>query len=87
MRPGQQHDTMPDVLTVREAAQRCKVEGLPVSEYTLRRWGRSGVIPTRQAGTKALIYWPRLVEFLTCTDGSDNSTNLVAFTGIRRADF
>ena len=29
---------MSDVLTIREAVQRSKDEGVPVSEYTLRRW-------------------------------------------------
>lgn len=64
---------MGDVLTIREAVQRSKDEGVPVSEYTLRRWVKTGAIPTRQAGTKTLIYFPRLVEFLTCADGCDNA--------------
>ena len=33
---------MRDVLTIREAVQRSKDEGVPVSEYTLRRWGKDG---------------------------------------------
>lgn len=64
---------MSDVLTIREAVQRSKDEGVPVSEYTLRRWVKIGAIPTRQAGTKTLIYFPRLVEFLTCAAGRDNA--------------
>ena len=64
---------MRDVLTIREAVQRSKDEGVPVSEYALRRWVKVGAIPTRQAGTKTLIYFPRLVEFLTCADGCDNA--------------
>lgn len=32
---------MSDVLTIREAVRRSKDEGVPVSEYTLRRWVRS----------------------------------------------
>lgn len=79
---------MSDVLTVREAVRRSKDEGVPVSEYTLRRWVKTGAIPTRQAGTKTLIYFPRLVEFLTCADGGDNAPAATGEpTGVRRADW
>lgn len=78
---------MSDVLTIREAVQRSKDEGVPVSEYTLRRWVKTGAIPTRQAGTKTLIYFPRLVEFLTCAGGRDNApATLGESPGIRRVD-
>ena len=78
---------MGDVLTIREAVQRSRVEGMPVSEYTLRRWVKTGAIPTRQAGSKTLLYWPRLVAFLTCADGCDNaSATMGESPGIRRAD-
>lgn len=76
---------MSDVLTIREAVRRSKDEGVPVSEYTLRRWVKTGAIPTRQAGTKTLIYFPRLVEFLTCAGGCDNSHATLGETpGLRR---
>lgn len=76
---------MRDVLTIREAVQRSKDEGVPVSEYALRRWVKVGAIPTRQAGTKTLIYFPRLVEFLTCADGCDNAPATMGKSpGIRR---
>lgn len=39
---------MRDVLTIREAVQRSKDEGVPVSEYALRRWVKVGAIPTRR---------------------------------------
>ncbi len=64
---------MADVLTIREAVQRAKREGLPVSEYSLRGWVKSGSIPVRVAGHKALIFYPNLVSFLRCDDGSDNT--------------
>ena len=77
---------MRDVLTIREAVQRSKDEGVPVSEYTLRRWVKIGAIPTRQAGTKTLLYWPRL-EFLPCLAGCDNApATLGESPGIRRVD-
>ena len=78
---------MRDVLTIREAVRRSIDEGVPVSEYALRRWVKTGAIPTRQAGTKTLIYFPRLVEFLTCVDGCDNApATLGESPGIRRVD-
>ena len=78
---------MSDVLTIREAVQRSKDEGVPVSEYTLRRWVKTRAIPTRQAGTKTLIYFPRLVEFLTCADDCDNAPATMGESpGIRRVD-
>lgn len=43
---------MADIVTIREAVRRAKADGIPVSEYTLRQWVKTGVIPTRKAGTK-----------------------------------
>lgn len=78
---------MPNVLTIREAVQRAKADGLPISEYTLRQWVRTGAIPTRKVGQKALLFYPNLVRFLQCEDGSDNvSGTVAAVPGIRRAD-
>ena len=78
---------MPNVVTVREAVKRAKQDGFPVSEYTLRRWIRIGVIPVRKAGTKILIFYPNLVRYLQCEDGGDNKPTMVtAFSGIRRVD-
>ena len=78
---------MPNVLTIREAVQRAKSEGLPVSEYTLRHWVRTGAIPTRKVGQKALLYYPNLVRFLQCEDGGDNApVSVAAVPGIRRVD-
>ena len=62
---------MPDVVTVKEAVQRARLEGMPVSEFSLRRWIKTGAVPVRKAGNKMLLYYPRLVEFLTCADGGD----------------
>lgn len=78
---------MPNVVTVREAVQRAKAEGLPVTEYTLRRWIKTGAIPVRNVGSKALLFYPNLVRFLQCEDGADNSPAAVgAAHGIRRVD-
>ncbi|MGM9628989.1 MAG: hypothetical protein ACI3V4_13035 [Faecousia sp.] len=76
---------MPDVLTIREAVQRAKADGLPISEYTLRQWVKTGAIPTRKVGQKALLFYPNLVRYLQCEDGADNTPVVVA-PGIRRVN-
>lgn len=78
---------MPDVLTIREAVQRAKAEGLQLSEYSLRYFIRSGAIPTRKVGQKALVYYPNIIKFIRCDDGCDNQPASVAtLHGIRRVD-
>ena len=57
---------MADVMTIREAVQRSKAEGVPVSEYTLRHWIKTGAVPVRMIGKKALLYYPNLVKYLQC---------------------
>lgn len=78
---------MPNVVTVREAVQRAKKDGFPISEYTLRQWIRTGAIPVRNAGVKILIFYPNLVRYLQCEDGGDNKPATVAgVPKIRRVD-
>lgn len=78
---------MPNVLTIREAVQRSKSDGMPVSEYTLRHWVKSGAIPVRKVGQKVLLYYPNLLRYLQCEDGKDNQPATVAATpGIRRIE-
>lgn len=79
---------MPSVMTVREAVQRAKQDGYPVSEYTLRQWIRTGAIPVRKAGTKILLFYPNLLRYLQCEDGGDNlkSATVAVAPGIRPVD-
>lgn len=78
---------MPNVLTIREAVQRARDDGLQITEYTLRQWVRTGAVPIRKVGQKSLIFYPNLVKFLQCEDGADNTPATVAAApGIRRAD-
>lgn len=78
---------MADVVTIREAVQRAKADGIPISEYTLRQWVKTGAVPTRKVGQKALLFYPNLVRFLQCEDGCDNAPATVAVApGIRQVD-
>lgn len=62
-----------DVVTIREAVKRAKAEGLPVSEYSLRKWVKSGEIPARWIGTKALLFYPSLAAYLRFESNSPNT--------------
>ena len=77
---------MADVLTVREAVRRAGNEGLPVTEYSLRRWIKTGAVPVRSVGKKALLFYPNLVRYLQCEDGADNMPATVIPSGIRRVE-
>lgn len=77
---------MADVVTVREAVQRSKAEGLPVTEYALRGWVKSGAIPCRKVGNKALLFFPNVVAFLKCETGVDNPSVPIVAGGIRRVN-
>ena len=61
------------ILTIQETVSRAKQEGMPVSEYTLRRALRCGAIPCRTVGKKYLIAWKNVVKWLLCEDGQDNA--------------
>lgn len=78
---------MADVVTIKEAVQRAKADGLPVTEYTLRHWLKSGTIPTRKIGKKVLLYYPNLTKYVRCEDVVDSAPATVAAApGIRRVD-
>lgn len=77
---------MADVVTIREAVARAKAEGLPVSEHTLRGRVKTGAIPVRNAGRKVLLFYPNLVRYLKCDNGSDNGPAAAETAGIRRIE-
>lgn len=78
---------MQNVLTIREAVQRARDDGMDISEYSLRHWVRTGAVPTRKVGQKALLFYPNLVRFLQCEDGCDNApATVISGPGIRRID-
>lgn len=78
---------MPSVVTIREAVKRSKEDGMPVSEYTLRQWVKSGAIPVRKVGQKALLFYPNLIKYLQCEDSKPTPPAAMETTpGIRRIE-
>lgn len=77
---------MANVLTVREAVLQAKSEGYPITEYSLRGWIKSGALPVRTTGRKILVFYPNLVRFLQCEDGSDNTVQSESLPKIRRLE-
>ena len=78
---------MPDILTIPAAIERARAEGLPVTEYALRTWIKSGALPVRRIGRKSLIHWPKLRAFLACDEGGDiplQTEDLDGYGAIRR---
>ena len=76
-----------DINTVPKLAQRAKAEGLPISEYTIRRLIKTGAIPARYVGPKPLVSYTALVRYFSCEDGCDNAPSTLSVgTGIRRID-
>ena len=74
-----------DINTVPKLAQRAKAEGLPISEYTIRRLIKSGVIPARYIGPKPIASYSAIVRYFSCEDGCDNApANVIPGPGIRR---
>lgn len=79
---------MADVVTIKEAVQRARAEGLPIAEHSLRVWIKMGEIPVRRVGRKALLFYPNLVRYLQCEDGADNmpTATVTSVSGIRRVE-
>lgn len=76
-----------DINTVPKLAQRAKAEGLPISEYTIRRLIKQGLIPARYIGPKPVASYSALVRYFSCEDGCDNApAAVIPGSGIRRLD-
>ena len=63
--------SMTNTLTIRETVRRAKAEGIPVAESALRRLVKNGDIHAVHAGNKALLYWPKVVEFVCGTQNQN----------------
>lgn len=77
-----------DIGTVPQHAKRAKAEGIPISEYTIRRLIRQGIIPARYIGPKPVFSYAALLRYLSCADGADNiqPATVAATPGIRRIE-
>lgn len=79
--------TKSDIGTVPQHAKRAKAEGIPVSEYTIRRLIKQGIIPARYIGPKSVFSYAALMRYLSCEDGSDNAqATRAGSAAIRRID-
>ena len=56
----------------RQVVKWAQADGLPLSEYGLRLLIRQGKIPVRKIGSKNLIYYKNVMDYLSCSTGSDN---------------
>ena len=54
----------PDVLSIAKTAERCKEEGIPLSEKAIRNFVKSKQIPAIQTGKKSLLYFPNVRKFV-----------------------
>lgn len=61
-------------LTISETVDRLRCDGLPLAEYALRRFVKTGAIPSVKCGRKSLLYYPNVVRFLTQEDTSQPTT-------------
>jgi hypothetical protein len=53
-----------DVATINQTLERARAQGMGLPETALRRWVHERTIPVAFVGSKALIYWPALMDFL-----------------------
>ena len=76
-----------DINTVPKLAKRAKEDGLPISEYTIRRLIKTGAIPVRYIGPKPVASYSAIVRYFSCVDGCDNAhATMATGSGIRRID-
>lgn len=74
------------LLTLKETVARGAAEGMPISEYTLRRAVKSGQLPCRVIGKKYLIVWDIFVKWLMCEDWQPPEEKVQVQHGIRRLE-
>lgn len=69
------------VLNIQETVKRAKQQGLPITEYSLRRAIKSGSLPCRQVGRTYYIWWDNFVKWITCADAAIPLANKEAMNG------
>ena len=60
-----------DLASIQTTAQRCKQEGIPLSETALRRFVKCGDIPAVWIGNKALVLWGNVLRFIERGNGPE----------------
>ncbi len=63
---------MKEIQNIQETLACARELGIPLSEYTLRRALKSGVLPCRIVGRTYFISWTNVMRWLMCEDGADN---------------
>lgn len=53
-----------DLTSIALTAQRCKQEGIPLSETALRRLVKCGQIPAVVIGSKSLLLWDNVLKLI-----------------------
>ena len=67
--------------------QQAKMDGINISEYSVRQLVKSGAIPARFIGRKILIPYSAFKRYILCEESADNKpTTVMALPGIRRVD-
>jgi len=62
---------MADLTSINATAQRCKQEGISLSETALRRLVKCGDIPAVFIGNKALILWDNVLRLIALGNGPE----------------
>ena len=64
---------MNDIQNIQDTLQSAHENGIPLTEYTLRRAIKSGALPCRIVGRTYFISWSNVMKWLMCEDGADNA--------------
>ncbi len=64
---------MNDIQNIQDTLQSAHENGIPLTEYTLRRAIKSGALPCRIVGRTYFISWSNVMKWLMCEDGADNT--------------
>lgn len=67
-----------EIMNIQETLACAQEQGIPLSEYTLRRALKSGVLPCRIVGRTYFISWTNVMRWLMCEDGADNVPSIIS---------
>lgn len=75
---------MPEMDKLRATVKRLNAEGFPISEYTLRKWVKTGKIPASYCGNMILLYYPNVLNYLKAGETAVKTTLQIG--AIRRVE-